>query len=56
MKFLPDTTDTIIVALLTEELNGDTSTYITAFNVDGEILLPQEKILTSYKYEGIEFI
>lgn len=56
MKFLPGTDDKIILALLTEELNGETSTYITAFTTDGTILLPQERIDTNLKYEGLEFI
>lgn len=56
MKFLPDGRDQIVVALLTEELNGETSTYITAFNVNGDILMGQEKIATALKYEGLEFI
>lgn len=55
-KFIPGTNDRIIVAIKTEELNGKTSTYISAFTIDGEILLDEEKIPTNYKYEGFEFI
>lgn len=55
-KFIPGTNDNVIVALKTEELNGKTSTYITAFTQSGEILLKEEKIPTNLKYEGIEFI
>lgn len=55
-KFLPDTHDSIIIALKTEELNGSTSTYITVFDIKGNILHDDEKIQTEYKYEGFEFI
>ena len=55
-KFLPTTNDKIIVALTTEELNGKTSTFISAFTTEGDILLKEEKIPTDFKYEGFEFI
>ena len=55
-KFLPETHDSIIVALKTEEVSGSTSTYVTVFDIKGNILHPDEKIHTEYKYEGFEFI
>ncbi|TDG43530.1 hypothetical protein AWZ03_010036 [Drosophila navojoa] len=55
-KFLPNTQDSIIVALKSEELNGKTSTFVTAFSVEGKTLLPEARIETDYKYEGFEFI
>ncbi|ALC45803.1 CG5276 [Drosophila busckii] len=55
-KFLPNTEDKIIVALKSEELNGKTSTFLTAFNIEGKTLLPELRIETEYKYEGFEFI
>lgn len=55
-KFLPNTEDSIIIALKSEELNGKTSTYLTAFSVEGKTLLPEARINTDYKYEGFEFI
>lgn len=55
-KFLPTTNDEIIIALSTEELNGKTSTFISAFTVEGEELMPETQIPTNYKYEGFEFI
>lgn len=55
-KFLPNTNDRIIVALRSEEVNGRMSTYITAFNINGRMLLPEEKVDTENKYEGFEFI
>lgn len=54
-KFVPGSNDNVIVALLTEEYNGKTATHITAFTVQGKILLPPVKIKTDFKYEGIEF-
>lgn len=55
-KFIPGSNDNIIVALKTEELNGKTSTFISVFTIDGKNVIPEEKIETHYKYEGIEFI
>ncbi|SPP88398.1 soluble calcium-activated nucleotidase 1 [Drosophila guanche] len=56
-KFLPGTDDSIIIAIKSEELNGKTSTFITAFDVaSGKTLLPEARIETDYKYEGFEFI
>ncbi|KAJ6617882.1 Soluble calcium-activated nucleotidase 1 [Pseudolycoriella hygida] len=55
-KFVPGTDDSVIVALQTEELNGKTSTYITAFTLTGKSLLASERINTDLKYEGLEFI
>ncbi|CAB0028576.1 unnamed protein product [Trichogramma brassicae] len=54
-KFLPGSKDTIIVALKTEEYKGNTATYITAFTIEGQILMPDEKI-TDKKFEGLEFV
>ncbi|XP_060647381.1 apyrase [Drosophila nasuta] len=55
-KFLPHAKDSVIIALKSEELNGKTSTYLTAFSVGGKTLLPEVRINTEYKYEGFEFI
>lgn len=55
-KFIPGTEDKMIVALKSEEYNGKTSTYYTVFTVGGQILVPDTKIETDLKYEGIEFI
>lgn len=54
-KFIPGTNDKIIVALKSEEVGSKTASYITAFNIDGTILLPEIKV-ADHKYEGIEFI
>ena len=54
-KFIPNTSDRIIVALKSEEDNGRVASYITAFTIDGKVLL-SEQLIGNYKYEGIEFI
>ena len=57
-KFVPGTNDQIIVALKSEEQNAEpVASFITAFTVDGEILLEETKIGDyHFKFEGIEFI
>ncbi|XP_076365672.1 soluble calcium-activated nucleotidase 1 [Tachypleus tridentatus] len=54
-KFVPETSDTVIIALKSEELEGNISSYVTVFTIDGEILQPETEI-GKYKFEGIEFI
>ncbi|XP_060945564.1 soluble calcium-activated nucleotidase 1 isoform X2 [Limanda limanda] len=54
-KFVPNTNDNIILALKSEEDAEKVATYITAFTLDGQILLPETKI-GDVKYEGLEFI
>uniref|UniRef100_A0A3Q4I241 Soluble calcium-activated nucleotidase 1 n=1 Tax=Neolamprologus brichardi TaxID=32507 RepID=A0A3Q4I241_NEOBR len=54
-KFVPDTDDQIILALKSEEDAGKIATYIIAFTLDGQVLLPETKI-GDVKYEGLEFI
>lgn len=66
MKFLPGSNDNvylycilkqIIVALKSEENEKEHSqnSYITMFNIDGTILLPETAIPGNHKYEGLEF-
>ncbi|CAD6996289.1 apyrase [Ceratitis capitata] len=55
-KFIPHTDDKIIIAIKTEELDGKTSTFITAFDIEGHTILAEQRIETDLKYEGIEFI
>jgi soluble calcium-activated nucleotidase 1 len=55
-KFVPGSHDSIIIALKTEELNGSTSTYVTVFDIKGNVIFDDEKIHTDFKYEGFEFI
>ncbi|KAB0793320.1 hypothetical protein PPYR_12940 [Photinus pyralis] len=54
-KFIPTSEDTVIVALRSEELDGKTATYITAFTINGKILL-DDTFISDLKYEGLEFI
>ncbi|XP_014213918.1 apyrase isoform X2 [Copidosoma floridanum] len=54
-KFLPDSNDSIIVALKTEEYLNKTATYITAFNIDGQIIMPDLHVADE-KFEGLEFV
>ncbi|XP_018573558.1 apyrase [Anoplophora glabripennis] len=54
-KFIPTSDDFVIVALRTEELDGNTSSYITAFTIHGDILL-EDTYVANVKYEGFEFI
>ncbi|XP_063042352.1 soluble calcium-activated nucleotidase 1 isoform X3 [Engraulis encrasicolus] len=54
-KFVPNTDDQVILALKSEEDAGHIATYILAFTLDGQILLPETKI-GDVKYEGLEFV
>lgn len=54
-KFVPDTDDQIILALKSEEDGGRIATYMIAFTLDGQVLMPETKI-GDVKYEGLEFI
>lgn len=54
-KFVPGTNDQLIVALKSQEFEGNISSYLLVFTVDGEIILP-EKLIGNFKYEGIEFV
>ncbi|XP_077096411.1 soluble calcium-activated nucleotidase 1-like isoform X2 [Siphateles boraxobius] len=54
-RFIPDTDDQIILALKSQEDAGRIASYITAFTLDGRILMPDTKI-GDVKYEGLEFI
>lgn len=54
-KFIPDTNDSVIIALKSQELEGTIATYAMIFKIDGTILVPETKF-ADIKYEGIEFI
>ncbi|VDK44172.1 unnamed protein product [Anisakis simplex] len=57
-QFVPETDDRIIVALKSEEKDGiPFGSYITVFDVkSGHILLGEQPLKGSYKYEGIAFV
>lgn len=54
-KFIPQTKDTLFVALKTEEDQGRIASYIMVFTTSGELLMDEQKI-GDIKFEGIEFI
>lgn len=55
-KFLPGSEDTIIVALKTYEDDNSFQTYITAFNINGTVYLPDTCLSNVTKFEGVEFL
>lgn len=55
-KFVPNTEDKLIIALKTEEISGETRSFVTLIDIEGNILIKDIKISNDRKYEGIEFI
>ena len=57
-KFIPDTDDTWIVALKSEEDSAAnrTNSYITVFSIDGKVALAETPLDGHMKFEGIEFV
>ncbi len=55
-KFIPGTNEQQIVALKTQEVDGKIASYIMAFDLNGRILMREQQIPGSYKFEGIEFL
>ncbi|XP_040573817.1 soluble calcium-activated nucleotidase 1-like [Lepeophtheirus salmonis] len=54
-KFIPGSEEKHILALKSEEHNGNTASYISVFDIMGKILMPEIQIADD-KFEGIEFI
>ncbi|ODM91068.1 Soluble calcium-activated nucleotidase 1 [Orchesella cincta] len=54
-KWIPGTNDQLVVALKSLEVENKQQTYIMAFDLRGNVLLPETKI-SDQKFEGIEFI
>lgn len=54
-KWIPGTDDQLMVALKTVELEDDQETFITAFDMKGNMLMKEKKI-ADQKFEGIEFL
>eukprot|EP01105_Mastigella_eilhardi_P028999 TRINITY_DN999_c0_g1_i1.p2 TRINITY_DN999_c0_g1~~TRINITY_DN999_c0_g1_i1.p2 ORF type:complete len:413 (-),score=118.17 TRINITY_DN999_c0_g1_i1:2320-3501(-) len=54
IKFVPGR-ETEIVALKTEEFEGQTSSYITVFTLSGKILM-KDSFIADVKFEGVEFL
>ena len=55
-KFIPGTKDEYILALKSEEDDGNTASYIMVFDLKGNMVMNEVKIEGSYKYEGVEFV
>ena len=55
-KFLPGSGDQVIVAIKSEEVDDSFQTFITAFNIDGQVLMPDVAVTDKYKFEGLEFL
>lgn len=55
-KFLPGFNDEIIVALKSKEVNNLFSSFITVFDINGEVLYPETLIDDTLKLEGIDFV
>lgn len=56
IKFIPGTKESLVVALKSEERDGNAvATYLTVFSMEGIVLLEDVNI-GPYKYEGIEFV
>ncbi|KAK6752223.1 hypothetical protein RB195_003568 [Necator americanus] len=55
--FIPYTYDELIVAIKSKEVTGSPpESYITVFNVNGRVLLPDQKLDGNLKFEGIYFV
>ncbi|EYC29943.1 hypothetical protein Y032_0005g2351 [Ancylostoma ceylanicum] len=55
--FVPGTNDEIIVALKSEEIDGRApESYVTVFDIHGQILMEDQKLGNHYKFEGIFFL
>ena len=56
IKLSPSGTE-IVIAIKSEEDDNTVATYLMVFRLpDGHLLLPEMKISTKHKYEGIEFV
>ncbi|XGW23291.1 hypothetical protein V3C99_005490 [Haemonchus contortus] len=55
--FIPGTNDELIVALKSKEVTGEsTASFITVFNISGQVVLKDERLDGDYKFEGLYFI
>ena len=55
-KFIPNSSDGVIVALKTQEIADKYQSFITAFTTVGEILLPDTLVSSQRKFEGLVFL
>ncbi|ETN71521.1 hypothetical protein NECAME_19287, partial [Necator americanus] len=55
--FIPNTDDELILAIKSKEVTGSPpESYITVFNVNGTVLLPDQILDGNLKFEGIYFL
>uniref|UniRef100_A0A7I4YBY5 Apyrase n=1 Tax=Haemonchus contortus TaxID=6289 RepID=A0A7I4YBY5_HAECO len=56
-QFIPGTEDKLIIALKSEEKHGKpVASYVTVFDIDGKIILPDTSLQDPHKFEGIAFV
>lgn len=55
-KFVPGTKESVIVALKTEEDQGETRSFVSVLDIEGNVLVKDIQISSNLKYEGIEFV
>ena len=57
-KFLPGSNDEIILALksMEEASTSSQASYITLFNLKGEVLVEEVAVPGAHKFEGLEFV
>ena len=55
-RFVPGSGDRVAIALKTEEDRGRIASYITVFNTNGKVLMPDMLVSDRFKFEGIEFV
>ncbi|KAJ1363340.1 hypothetical protein KIN20_023185 [Parelaphostrongylus tenuis] len=59
-EFIPGTNDTLVVALKSEEIRRNSTqiskSFITVFNISGQVLLDDQQLENDYKFEGIYFV
>lgn len=57
LQFIPGTKDHLIIALKSEEKDGKpVNSYVSVFDIKGNILLPDSSLNDPYKFEGIAFV
>ncbi|KIH53629.1 Apyrase [Ancylostoma duodenale] len=56
-QFIPNTEDNLIIALKSEEIHEKpVESYVSVFDIKGNILLPDSPLNTPLKFEGIAFV
>ncbi|EPB79586.1 Apyrase [Ancylostoma ceylanicum] len=56
-QFIPNTGDNLITAMKSEEIGGKAvNSYVSVFDIKGNILLPDSPVYAKLKFEGIAFV